>query len=243
MGKVWTPRHTKEELNDAAIAAQSGGERERDLLARMMRPYVVKLAYTYSSRGDYTYEQGQELTQSAWLGVWIALPKFDPGMGTKFSTYAHYWMRTEIQQWMARNSRALPLSRRQWINSMRLQAAFEELYPDRLIENASDDELAALTIGDYDSLDKMVTIPHAGDIMRAKRASVEIDVNMTENSAASAESDFFDEEFDQDADALAAIALMRSAKTDANQFNIAMRFCDRYGHGTDVAERMMEAMK
>lgn len=240
MGKVWTPRHTKEELNDAAMAAQSGGERERDLLARMMRPYVVKLAYTYSRTGDYTYEQGQELTQSAWLGVWIALPKFDPGVGTKFSTYAHYWMRNEIQQWMAKNSRALPLSRRQWINSMRIQAAFEELYPDQLIENASDEQLAGLEISDYDSLDKKVKIKHAGDIMRAKRSSVEIDVNMTENSAASAESDFFEVAYDQDADALDAIALMRETDDEALRFDIAMRFCDRYGYGTDTAERMME---
>lgn len=236
----WTDPHSKQELNDVAVAAQRGDEAAKHKLAEMMRPYVIAMTRKYAEQGDYAWEEKDEIKQAAWLGAWLALEGFDPSMA-KFSTYAHYYMRREIFQWKAKNSRALPLSRRQWELSLRIEEAWITLHGDRDIETATDAELRALTIADTDDKGKTRSVEQAGDIMRAKRSAYEFDPDYGEASqSGSAEDEYFEMQ-DADADALATIEEMREADT-GTALGMALDFCDRHGLPYDVADRMVAAL-
>lgn len=238
-----TPRHTKEELNAAAVAAQGGGADEIEKLRQMMRPYVISMTKKYSNQGiEYNWQESDDIKQQAWSGVWIALPSFDPDKGTKFSTWAHPFMRNEIHQWMARNSRGLPLSKRSWITSIRVEEAFNEAYPGEDIFSASDETLAALQFGGYDDKAKLTTAPNAGDLIRAKKSSFGLDPDFDGvGSTQSAEDDHFEVSHDPDADALATLQRCIDAKTEEEAWTEALNFIDRHGLPTTVAENMMEA--
>ena len=238
--RAWTEPHTTAELNDVALEAQGGNERAKTKLAEMMRPYVIAMTRQYANSGDYSWEQKDDIKQTAWLGVWLALEGFDSTQA-KFSTYAHYYMRREVFQWKAKNSRALPLSRRAWEQSLRVEQAYREKHGEHAdIFAASDEELANLVIADTDDKSKTRTVQQAGDIMRAKRASTEIDPDLDVRSNQSAEDEFFEMQ-DQDADALATLEEMMAAPTPDAAMTMALDFCDRHGLPYDIADRMMEA--
>lgn len=261
---AWTPRHTKEELNDAAIAAQEGGEREAEKLRQMMRPYVVQMTQRYDRLGDYSRHQSDEMKQSIWLGVWLALQNFCPephekrtkggppscpgrgkphngkGKVVKFSTFARGYMQREVHQWMAKHSRALPLSRRAWEQSRGIEAAFAEQYPDEDIAKATDEQLAAIEINDPEMRGEKRKVEQAGDILRAKKMAYEIDPELDTRYSDSAESDYFEVAHDADADALLTVQHMLDADDDDHAFSIALDFCDRHALDLTVADNMME---
>lgn len=243
--RAWTPRHTKAQLNAAAVAAAGGDEKSKHMLAEMMRPYVIKMTRDFNYRGtgtDYSWDRQDEMKQAIWTGVWIAMGKFDATMDVKFSSYAHFWMRNEVQDWMAKNSRALPLSRRQWAVSLKLEAAWIKANPGRSIYDATDAELSALVITDIDDPSKQRTVPQAGDIMRAKTNAHEFDSDFDSmGETLSAEDQYFEETDNMEEDALETIDAMMSAETPDAAYSLALDFCDRHGLGTEIADNMMEA--
>lgn len=235
--------HTKSELNAAAVAAKLGGEREANDLMLLMRPYVIKMTRAFASDGDFDWGQKDEIKQSAWVGVWKAVPKFNPEAGSKFSTYAHFWMRHEIHEQIAKSSRTLPLSRRAWILSVRLEEMWDEEYPDIDIYDATDEQLAKLEIIDTDNKKKKRTVPQGGALIRAKKGAYAFDPDIDGRQRgvmASAEDDFFEVHSDEDADALSTLDEMAAADDPEAAFSLALDFCDRHGHGVEVANRMME---
>jgi DNA-directed RNA polymerase specialized sigma subunit len=236
-----TPRHSKAELNAAAIAARDGGPDEAETLRQMMRPYVVARTRWYDQKGDYTRDQSDEIKQTAWAAVWLALETFDPEAGTKFSTWAYFYMMREITQWMAKNSRGIPLSRRAWEQSKRIEEAFYEVHgPDADPYAATDEQLAALEISDTDNRKRTRTVEQAGDILRAKRAAFEMDPELDDRSSAPAEHDYFDEVHDMDTDALKTVSAMAEALAEGDAYEMAAAFIDRHDLPDAVAERMVE---
>ena len=245
----YTKPHTKDELNAAAVAAQNGGEAEAQVLRNMMRPYVVAMTRSLDGAGTgtgYSRDMSDDLKQTIWEGVWIALPKFDPDAGTKFSTYAYFWMRHEAQEWMSKNSRALPLPRVAWAQSIRLEEAYRDRYPDLDPLYASDDALAALVILDPKGAGER-SIPHAGDIMRAKRNAFEFEGEFArQGQTGTAEADYFEEAHDPDMDAIdtmnamTELATSRDPRAEEEGLALAYKFVDRHNLPDEVAERMME---
>jgi hypothetical protein len=249
VNREYTKHHTKAELNAAAVAAQNGGEDAARVLRDMMRPYVVALTRRLEKTGtgtSYSRGMGAELKQSIWEGVWIALPKFDPDAGTKFSTYAYFWMRHEAQEWMSKNSRALPLPRVAWAQSIRLEEAYRERYPDFDPLDASDEALAALVILDPKGGGER-TIPHAGDILRAKRNAFEFEGEFAQQGqTGTAETHYFEEVHDTDMDAIdtmnqmTEIAASGDPRAEEEALALAYDFVDKHDLPDEVAERMME---
>src|SRR6476469_5296524 len=81
-----------ERMLAAAIAA--GDVRARDRMVRANLRLVVNIARGYTGKGLSL----QDLIEEGNLGLLRAVEGFDPGMGTRFSTYASYWIKQSIKR-------------------------------------------------------------------------------------------------------------------------------------------------
>lgn len=103
---VQTPLETYlREINETALLsakeekelATSIGEGDlaaRDRMVRANLRLVVNIARGYSGKGLSL----QDLIEEGNLGLLRAVEGFDPGMGTRFSTYASYWIKQSIKR-------------------------------------------------------------------------------------------------------------------------------------------------
>ena len=105
-GAVQTPLETYlREINETALlSAQEerelatsigqGDTRARDRMVRANLRLVVNIARGYSGKGLGL----QDLIEEGNLGLLRAVEGFDPAMGTRFSTYASYWIKQSIKR-------------------------------------------------------------------------------------------------------------------------------------------------
>ena len=103
---VQTPLETYlREINETALLnareekelATSIGEGDlaaRDRMVRANLRLVVNIARGYSGKGLAL----QDLIEEGNLGLLRAVEGFDPAMGTRFSTYASYWIKQSIKR-------------------------------------------------------------------------------------------------------------------------------------------------
>lgn len=82
-----------EELQLAARIAQ-GDVRARDQMVRANLRLVVNIARGYTGKGLGL----QDLIEEGNLGLLRAVEGFDPEVGTRFSTYASYWIKQSIKR-------------------------------------------------------------------------------------------------------------------------------------------------
>lgn len=169
------PRHSKEELNAVAVAAQGGDRDATERLFRMMRPYLVAILRRVNQE-HYTREQREELDQAAAVGVLEALQRFDPEAGTKFSTWAHPWIKGEVSEWLARNTGSVPMPRAAWHYAARIEDAYRELHgQDSSPHDAHDGDLADLPIEVVrDGKPTLISVPYAAAIFRARQSAYPI---------------------------------------------------------------------
>lgn len=183
-------KHSKEQLNNVAVLAQMGNTPAMVELFKMMMPYMIAILRTIDS-SKYTLDERLELTQAASLGVLEALRRFDPDAGTKFSTWAHPWIKGEVAEWLARNTGSIPMPRSAWNFAARL----EDMLPDDVSPHeVADEDLAAVEI------DAMVAgvptvfqVPYAGAIFRARKDSFPIDPDLDATFSPSVEDEIFEE--------------------------------------------------
>lgn len=79
-----------------ALRARRGDARAKDELVRHNLALVVMVARK-QSRGALRLE---ELVQEGMLGLLRAIEKFDPAAGTRFSTYAVWWIRAYVWKYL-----------------------------------------------------------------------------------------------------------------------------------------------
>ncbi len=77
-----------------ATAIGNGDTRARDRMVRANLRLVVNIARGYTGKGLSL----QDLIEEGNLGLLRAVEGFDPGMGTRFSTYASYWIKQSIKR-------------------------------------------------------------------------------------------------------------------------------------------------
>ncbi len=82
-----------EELELAAGVAR-GDVRARDRMVRANLRLVVNIARGYTGKGLGL----QDLIEEGNLGLLRAVEGFDPTVGTRFSTYASYWIKQSIKR-------------------------------------------------------------------------------------------------------------------------------------------------
>lgn len=85
---------TARDEQDLAVAIGKGDIHARDRMVRANLRLVVNIARGYTGKGLGL----QDLIEEGNLGLLRAVEGFDPGMGTRFSTYASYWIKQSIKR-------------------------------------------------------------------------------------------------------------------------------------------------
>jgi RNA polymerase primary sigma factor len=85
---------TAREERELAVRIGQGDSASRDRMVRANLRLVVNIARGYSGKGLAL----QDLIEEGNLGLLRAVEGFDPAMGTRFSTYASYWIKQSIKR-------------------------------------------------------------------------------------------------------------------------------------------------
>ncbi len=80
--------------HELAVAIGEGDVQARDRMVRANLRLVVNIARGYTGKGLGL----QDLIEEGNLGLLRAVEGFDPGVGTRFSTYASYWIKQSIKR-------------------------------------------------------------------------------------------------------------------------------------------------
>ena len=94
---------THEEEMQLALEVVAGDMEARDLMIRSNLRLVVNIARGYTGRGLGL----QDLIEEGNLGLLRAVEGFDPAMGTRFSTYASYWIKQSIRRALIHSSKTI----------------------------------------------------------------------------------------------------------------------------------------
>ncbi|HUT93937.1 MAG TPA: RNA polymerase sigma factor RpoD/SigA [Thermoguttaceae bacterium] len=89
-----TPLLSPGDEQDLAVAIGEGDVQARDRMVRANLRLVVNIARGYTGKGLSL----QDLIEEGNLGLLRAVEGFDPAMGTRFSTYASYWIKQSIKR-------------------------------------------------------------------------------------------------------------------------------------------------
>ncbi len=98
-----TPLLTAEEEKKLAYRIGDGDGEARDRMIRANLRLVVNLARSYMGRGLDL----QDLIEEGNLGLLRAIEGFDPGMNTRFSTYASYWIKQSIRRALVNSAKTI----------------------------------------------------------------------------------------------------------------------------------------
>lgn len=93
------PKLSREEEHDVAVLAAAGDSRATKRLVEANLRYVVAIAIQYRR---YGVSLG-ELIGEGNLGLMTAARKFDASRGTRFVTYAGYWIRAHVLEHVVRS--------------------------------------------------------------------------------------------------------------------------------------------
>ena len=94
---------TPQDEQDLAVAIGEGDIRARDRMVRANLRLVVNIARGYTGKGLGL----QDLIEEGNLGLLRAVEGFDPAMGTRFSTYASYWIKQSIKRALINSAKTI----------------------------------------------------------------------------------------------------------------------------------------
>src|SRR5256714_11612526 len=94
---------TAKDEQDLAHLIALGDVRARDRMVRANLRLVVNIARGYTGKGLSL----QDLIEEGNLGLLRAVEGFDPAMGTRFSTYASYWIKQSIKRALVNTAKTI----------------------------------------------------------------------------------------------------------------------------------------
>jgi len=94
---------SSQEEQELAAAIAQGDMEARDRMVRANLRLVVNIARGYTGKGLNL----QDLIEEGNLGLLRAVEGFDPAMGTRFSTYASYWIKQSIKRALINSAKTI----------------------------------------------------------------------------------------------------------------------------------------
>lgn len=94
---------TADDEQELAVAVGLGDLQARDRMVRANLRLVVNIARGYTGKGLSL----QDLIEEGNLGLLRAVEGFDPAMGTRFSTYASYWIKQSIKRALINSAKTI----------------------------------------------------------------------------------------------------------------------------------------
>ncbi|MHB1053099.1 MAG: RNA polymerase sigma factor RpoS [Thiobacillus sp.] len=128
-----------EEVALARLVVQGDFEARQTMIERNLR-LVVNIAKHYANRGLTLLD----LVEEGNLGLIHALEKFDPERGFRFSTYATWWIRQNIERAIMNQSRTIRLPVH-IIKELNIYLRAKRHLETHGVTDASADDIAALT--------------------------------------------------------------------------------------------------
>ncbi len=122
-----------EEVKSLMIRVKNGDLGARDILYNHNLGLVKKYANSYARKYNVEFE---DLTQQGSIGLLTAIDRYDYTLGFKFSTYATWWIRQEINRYCEDNATTIriPSNTRQVMNKVRIvrREVYEKtgIYPE-----------------------------------------------------------------------------------------------------------------
>ncbi len=98
-----TPLLNAQDERDLAKSIAQGDARARDHMVRANLRLVVNIARGYAGKGLTL----QDLIEEGNLGLLRAVEGFDPEVGTRFSTYASYWIKQSIKRALINSAKTI----------------------------------------------------------------------------------------------------------------------------------------
>lgn len=94
---------SSDDEHELAIAIGAGDGKARDRMVRANLRLVVNIARGYTGKGLSL----QDLIEEGNLGLLRAVEGFDPAIGTRFSTYASYWIKQSIKRALINSAKTI----------------------------------------------------------------------------------------------------------------------------------------
>jgi RNA polymerase sigma-32 factor len=98
------PRLSEEEERALGLKVRSFGD---DAAAKKLVVHNMRLAIKMAHQYRRSWTNLMDLVQEASAGLAIASKRWDPDMGTRFGTYAAYWIRAQLTKFLMTNSRLI----------------------------------------------------------------------------------------------------------------------------------------
>jgi len=114
---------SREEETELALKSSSGDEKAINELVRRNLRFVVSVAKSYASASNPL----EDLVNEGNVGLIIAAKKFKPNMDAKFISYAVWWVRKVIMEYLSKHGRTVRIPANKLNSLSKLDKKFNEL--------------------------------------------------------------------------------------------------------------------
>jgi RNA polymerase nonessential primary-like sigma factor len=149
----YTPLLSADEEIYFARRALSGDEDSRKRMIESNLRLVVKIARRYINRGLSLLD----LVEEGNLGLIHAVEKFDPEKGFRFSTYATWWIRQNIERGLMNQTRTIRLPVHV-VKELNVYLRAERELANKIEKDPTLEEIAALVDKPVDDVKKMMAL-------------------------------------------------------------------------------------
>lgn len=179
---------SEDEERELAIRSHQGDKEAREALIKGNLRFVVKTAKEYQGMGLPL----SELISEGNIGLLYAVDKYSAEKGTRFVSYAIWWIRQSILKALGEKARAIRLPQNRVMDYTRIKAEIRH-FEDEYGRTPTDDELARRV-----NLDKSII----KDIRGASVSQVSLDAPISSDESEGAKTFLKDTLSSKDADAL-----------------------------------------